>query len=176
LNKTKRKVIVNEILSDDKSISKRDQDLSYLRSQSRHYEEEKMSVDSLSVISGDSTASVSDGINTGRRYLVPFDQVNKRKGASKLVIQEEDGEYSNESNDDFGSDDEQRYDRYYHQRASVTKLPINDLNTSNTSLRSSAVRPPKNLVVDVQNLNKKNDYLFFELFSVYTNQVINNSS
>lgn len=28
------------------------------------------------------------------------------------------------------------------------------------------------MVVDVKNINKKNDHIFFELFSAYTNQVI----
>lgn len=33
-----------------------------------------------------------------------------------------------------------------------------------------------NIILDVTNINKKNDYIFFELFSAYTNQVITNDN
>eukprot|EP00347_Sterkiella_histriomuscorum_P009938 403339296 len=170
--------------------------------------EEKMSVDSISMKSHDSTHQTpkmvgSSNLTTRKNFaFMRNSQIDQNSslftnspakkssqkltfGNSKYQIEESENEdtISQESssfkvkkdkaknvyNNDNDSENEVFFDSLSRMN-SKQNLPLDFLNQSQLSVKSP--NKQESVIVDVKNINKKNDYIFFELFSAYTNQVI----
>eukprot|EP00347_Sterkiella_histriomuscorum_P016904 403351405 len=170
--------------------------------------EEKMSVDSISMKSHDSTHQTpkmvgSSNLASRKNFaLIRNSQIDQNSslftnspgkkslqkltfGNSKYQIEESDNEDTisqesssikvkkdktkNINNYDNDSENEVFFDSLSRMN-SKQNLPLDFLNQSQLSVKSP--NKQESVIVDVKNINKKNDYIFFELFSAYTNQVI----